>query len=138
MSNDLPATETRNVMLQLGSEGGFQFSVNSAAYKTLKRGAAYNWASQNRIGSSPALQYTGPGKEKITLNGIIFPHYKGGLEQLPSLRKMASKGTPYILQDAKGESWGKWCIESIEETHTEFLSGGLPRKIEFALSLSKF
>ncbi len=138
MAEDFNAGGTLGVMLQLGGEDGFQFSVDTAAYKTLQRRSQYNWPAQERIGSSPALQSTGPGKDEIDLNGVIYPHYKGGLRQMPRLRNMAGEGKPYLLQDAKGVSWGKWCIVSIRDTQSAHLPGGDPRKIEFGIKLEKY
>jgi len=129
---------SQSTMMQLGDEDGFQFSVDTAAYKTLRRKTEYTWPAQSRIGNSPALQSTGQGKDIITLNGEIYPHYKGGVEQIPKLRTMGEKGEPFLLQDAKGVSWGKWCIISVQEVQSIFLPGGLPRKVMFSLSLSRY
>ncbi len=73
------------VMLQLGD---YPFGLDTAAYQRLRRVAEYRWPAQDRIGRDPALQYVGPGRQRI------------------------------------------------EETGTEHLPGGAPRKIDFRLELA--
>ena len=128
-----------NIMMQLGGGADvFQFGVDTAAYQTLTRSAEYKWPTQQLVGNRPARQFTGEGDSSVTLNGVIYPSYKGGLQQIQKVSKMARNGTPYILQDAKGVSWGKWCITGIEETHNAFFQGGIPRKISFRISLARY
>ena len=73
-------------MLALGS---YRFSIDTSAYQELLRTTSYRWARQPRLGRLPARQFVGPDGETITLNGVIYPHYKGGLGQLDALREEA-------------------------------------------------
>ena len=66
-------------MLQLG---GYQFSIDNAAYQSLSRSSEYRWAAIEQVGAADALQFTGLGPDTITLQGVIYPHFKGGLDQL--------------------------------------------------------
>lgn len=122
------------VMMQLGS---FQFSVNTAAYQELRRRTAYTWASQDRFGRSPNLQFTGPGEDTITLSGVIYTEYRGGIGQLDAMRGMASRGMPLLLVDGYGRLLGRWAILSVEEGQTVFAAFGRPRKQEFTLQLQR-
>ena len=124
-----------NLLLALGN---YRFSINTAAYQTLARTSEYRWATQERLTQRPAKQFIGLGNETIELDGVIFPHYKGGLDQLEKMRAEAKKGKPLTLVDGLGNVWGLWVIESIEETQTELLNNGQPRKIEFRLSISHY
>jgi uncharacterized protein len=118
--------------------GNFRFSINSAAYQTLKRSAEYRWPSQARVGREPALQYTGPGSETVKLNGVLYPQFRGGLGQVEKIRNMAGNGIPLLLTDGGGNYWGKWCITRIEEEQSIFTGPGLPRKISFNLDLQAY
>ena len=80
-----------SVMMQLGA---FQFSISTAAYQELTRRSEYRWASQDRFGKQPNLQYTGPASEAISLVGVIYPDYKGGGGQLDKMRQLAGGGQP--------------------------------------------
>lgn len=123
------------VMLALGD---FRFSMETAAYQALRRSVEYRWVPQPRVGRRPARQFVGTGDETIGLDGIIYPHYKGGLGQLPALRAMAGEGEPLILADGRGNIWGRYCLLRVEETQTVFAAAGVPRKIEFRLELAHY
>ncbi len=123
------------------SLGQYKFSIDTATYHSLRRASSYRWQEQSRLQRQPGQQYLGQGSESVTLNGIILPHYKGGLGQLDDMRKAAAEGVPLMLiaaWQASGEVQGKWCITSIEETQTEFSAAGAPLKIEFNLSLLSY
>ncbi|WP_316347602.1 phage tail protein [Desulfuromonas acetoxidans] len=120
------------VMMALGQ---FRFSLSTAAYQNLRRSVAYRWPKQERIGRAPARQFVGKGDEIITLEGIIYPEFKGGLKQIDKMREVAGTGQPKMMTDGTGKVWGKWCIESIDEKQGTFFANGIPRKQEFALRL---
>ena len=123
------------VMMMLGS---FQFSLSTAVYQSLRHRAEYRWPAQERVGRLPARQFTGPGNETVEMPGVIYPHFRGGTGQIEKLRAAAGQGKPLALVDSKGKVWGQFCIESVEETHTEMLPDGTPRKIEFMLQLVRY
>jgi phage protein U len=123
------------VMLMLG---GFKFSLNTAAFTELQRSTAYSWPAQQRLGKFDALQFTGPGEDRITLPGVIYPDFRGGVGQLDQLREIASAGRPLRLVASTGAILGVWVIESIEETQSAFKPNGGPRKQEFTLRIRKF
>jgi phage protein U len=123
------------VMMMLGE---YQFSLDTAAYQSLRRRSEYRWPSQDRLGRLPARQFVGPGSESIDIDGAIYPHYRGGLGQMTRLRDIAGKGRPQRLVDGRGISWGLWCVESIEESQTVFLGNGDPRRIDFRMVLARY
>ena len=131
--------KTENVMLKLGE---FKFSVNTAAYKTLRKTSEYRWNRNERIGNDPALQYAGSGAKKISLNGIIYPHYKSGINQIDYIKNIAEKGKALLLTAApkinQGIVLGKWVIKKVEETESLHIKGGFPQKIEFGISLEYY
>ncbi|WP_018694503.1 phage tail protein [Algicola sagamiensis] len=122
----------KSVMMTLGQ---FEFSIATAAYKSLKRTTEYRWAEQARLSTHPMVQYVGPGKDEIQLEGVIYPHYWGGLKQIDTMRQQANQGTGLLLTDGLGTVHGKWVITKIEEKQGEFLRQGQARKIEFSLTL---
>ena len=126
---------SNSIMLALG---GYRFSIETAAHRTLQRSSQYRWQSQARTGRKPALQYLGPESDSISLDGEILPHFKGGLGQVEAMRSQAGKGEPLILTDSDGQVWGKWCIVGIEETWSDLTERGKPRRIVFRLSLKEY
>ena len=77
----------------------------------------------------------GPGEETIKLPGVIYPHYRGGLGQVQSMRQVAIEGAPMLLIDSLGHIYGRWVIRRVEERTSDYLAGGVPRKIEFDLEI---
>jgi phage protein U len=84
------------------------------------------------------MQFVGPGTDTITLEGTIYPHFKGGVSQVDSMRSQASTGEPLMLISGNGKAFGRWCITSISDTQTTFIKNGAPRKVTFSLTLKKY
>ncbi len=118
--------------------GAFRFGMTNGAYQTFSRTASYRWQKVNRIGRAPALQYSGPDAEEINLEGVIYPHFKGGLRQVELMRLGAKAATPMMMVDGLGWVWDRWVIDRVEERKSVFLRDGAPRKIEFSLSLKAY
>lgn len=97
-------------LLKLGT---YAFSVSTAAYGELSR-----------------LQ------EYLDLRGTIYPAWRGGLGQLDAMRAEAAKGEPLRLVGGDGKVLGLWVITRIRETGSAHLAGGVPRKVEFQISLA--
>ncbi len=131
----MPSTGLSLVMMALG---GFRFGVNRANYQHFSRAASWRWESQDRVGRRPAMQFLGPGIDEITLEGVIYPHFKGGLRQVEMMRLVADQGQPLILVDGLGWVWERWVITAVEERKSLFMSDGAPRKIEFTMSLMAY
>ena len=122
-------------MMALGS---YRFSIDSAAYQELKHSQAYRWQAQERLQRRPAMQFLGAGEESIELSGVIYPHFKGGLEQLDTMRTEANKGQPLLLVDGLGFVWGQWVITQIDEGQSFFQGNGQPLKQSFQLKLVNY
>ncbi len=118
--------------------GDFMFSLETAPYQTSDDSAPFRWPAQARIGREPALQFVGPGTRTLSLQGVIYPTFKGGLGQMDTLREMANQGEPLILVSGQGHVMGKWVITQVEESRSTFMAAGLPRKITFTLSLQQY
>ena len=123
------------MMLALGP---YRFSLNTSAYQSLKRSSEYRWPSIERIGKEPLLQAIGPGCDHIDLDGVIYPHFRGGLGQINAMRDSAQRQEPLMLINGQGNVLGRFVITQIEETQNTFLADGIPRKIEFRLSLERY
>ena len=123
------------MMLALGP---YRFSLNTSAYQSLKRSSEYRWPSIERIGKEPLLQAIGPGCERIDLDGVIYPYFRGGLGQINAMRDSAQRQEPLMLINGQGNVLGRFVITQIEESQNTFLADGTPRKIEFRLSLERY
>jgi len=124
-----------DVMLQLGR---FQFALDSAAYQRLTRTSEYRWARQARIGTNDALQFTGYGPDTIEIEGVIHPHFMGGLGQVSKLRRQAALGVPLPLVSGLGKFMGVWVVEAITEGQQVFAPGGIPHRQDFSMRLGRY
>lgn len=127
--------------------GPIRFSIDQASYQQLQRNTQYTWATQSPLGhpvlkylglGGPTRQYIGPGEDSVTLSGTIYPHFNGGPLQLIIMRLSAGIGIALPLIGGNGLIYGRWIIENISETKSEFFDNGAARKIEFSLTIKRF
>ena len=124
-----------NMMMILGN---YWFSIDSAAYQTFARSSEYRWEELKRIGKESAMQFLGNGTDTITMEGTIYPQYRGGIGQIEHMRSEAGQGIPLMLISGNGTAFGRWCIVSVTEHQETFLKDGSPRKITFNLKLKRY
>ncbi|MEX5340458.1 phage tail protein [Pseudomonas sp. I2] len=116
----------------------YYFNLDTAAFDELRRQASFRWAGQERLRRTVAQQAVSLGEEKITLKGVIFPGYKGGIGQLNTLRSIGRSLQPLNLVTGYGEVLGDWCLLSVEEEQSNLLAGGIPRKQAFSLEFVSY
>ena len=126
---------TSDYLMRLGN---YTFAMETAAYQQLQRTNTYRWQAQDRIGRQPAQQYLGLGEETITLEGVIYPHFRGGLRQLDAMRAEAGQGRPLMLTDGTGQVFSLWVIKAVEETRKVLAANGTPHRMDFRLSLARY
>lgn len=117
--------------------GEFRFAIDTAVQDSLDRNRSWRVASGDVVGKDPVLQYIGPGQDEISLNGVIYPHHAGGLGQIETLAVAADSGIPRILMTGYGKVLGTFYITSLTETETNYLRGGVPRRIAFRATFTR-
>lgn len=117
--------------------GLYPFSINTASFDELVRETQYRHPSHDVVGARPLSQYTGPGDETITINGTIYPSFKGSPLSLDALRAMAEEGKPWPLVSGYGYVFGAYVITSVRETRTVHDTWGIPQKITFTVTLKR-
>jgi len=115
--------------------GFFVFDMPTAPYQVIDRDSSWRIASNNRVGARPAYQFIGPGEDKITLSGTLYPEITGGRTSLDLIRNMAEQGKAWPLIEGTGRNYGFWSITSIKETSSELMRDGAPQKITFSIEL---
>lgn len=118
--------------------GSYIFSLSTAVYQELERKTEYRWVVQERLNQDPALQYTGPGADTVSLPGVVYPSWRGGGGQIDTMRSLAGKGLPQLLVDGAGNIYGRWVIEGVEEKQSVFAAFGQPLKQEFTINLRRY
>lgn len=121
-------------MLALGM---FVFMRQTLPHQTLQRDAEYRWPSNSRVGKRDSFQFLGPGEEKITLAGTLYPELTGGRLTMTAIRLMSDQGRAWPLLDGTGTIYGMYVINNISETGSLFFADGTPRKIDFTLTLTR-
>ncbi|WDD95920.1 phage tail protein [Burkholderia sp. FERM BP-3421] len=121
----------------LASLGQFAFGLPTLAYQDLRRSMDWKHVTAPRVGVRDASQFTGPGKDTVTLNGVLAPQLAGTLDSLDELRAMAARGDAYVLVDGAGHVYGAYLIESLDETQAYLQRDGVPRKITFSIVLRR-
>lgn len=116
----------------------FVFSLTTVPYRELQRQRSWKHRTSSRVGARDASQYTGAGDDTITLNGMVAPDNGiGARVSLNELAKMGDVGDAYVLVDGIGNVYGAFVIESLNETATYHTKEGIPRKIEFNLTIKR-
>ncbi|ADW80172.1 MULTISPECIES: phage tail protein [Wolbachia] len=112
------------------SFGTYKISPISLKYSKENR-----WSVIECIGNMPLLQNVGQGVENIDLEGIIYLHSSKNLSQLKNIKEAEE---PHTLVDSMGNVLGHFLITRLEEKQTSFFPCGLPKKVEFNLSLKRY
>lgn len=73
----------------------------------------------------------------LTLSGVLLPEITGGRLSMLALEQMAELGKAWPLIKGSGTIYGMYVIEGLNQTKAEFFRDGLPRHIEFSLSLKR-
>lgn len=119
------------------SLGQFVFSLTTLAYQDLQRQTSWRHAANSRVGARPARQFLGPGDDTITLSGMVAMEFANGTASIDEIRTMADTGKAWPLVDGAGYVYGQWVIEGLTTTNTLFLANGVPRRVEFQISLTR-
>ncbi|MFS4437839.1 phage tail protein [Paracoccaceae bacterium GXU_MW_L88] len=126
---------TNNVAMMIGS---YPFMVKTAVYNEMKITASWRWTVQDRIGTKGAPQFVGSDPRKISLSGMILPHFSGGMHQIDLMRISGDTHKPLPLIDGMGWLWGDYVITRIEETRSALMSDGAPRRQDFTMDLLEY
>lgn len=124
-----------SVMMTLGDVA---FAVSTTVFQRLRRMTTYRWPSLDRVGRWPARQFTGPGIDKVTLDGVVMPTYRGAAGAVDALRQLALTGQPQQMSAGTGEVFGLWCLEQIEEDRSGLFADGAPRRVAWVLQLARY
>lgn len=120
------------------SFGKFKFKVDGAAYDNFRRSTTYRWPAQDRINNQQALQFLGQGEETISLSGFFAPQYTGRYGIMDDLRELAGQGKPSLLVGGRGDVFGYFVVERVDDGATIFFQQGVPRKVDFTVELRKY
>ncbi len=120
---------------KMATIGMFVFGLDTLAYQELERRTDWRWAATPRFGARDALQFTGPGVDKITLNGVLVPEVAGSYSDIEKLREMGDTGEVQDVVLGDGTVVGQYVIMAVDDRAQNILQGGRARRYDFAVDL---
>lgn len=117
--------------------GMFVFTLKTLPYQTIEYSKAWRYPANNLTSRIPVLQSTGRDNDQITLSGVLIPEITGCRLLLAALELIADQGKTWPLIERSGAIYGRFIIESINETKANFFKGGTARMIEFTIQLKR-
>lgn len=118
--------------------GQFVFETDTLSFTELQRQRSWNHASNPVAKGRAKRQYIGVGDETVNLSGLIYEAQGFGKRQsVDDLAMMADRGTAYTLVDGSGYLYGVYIIEGLDDSRSILLFNGVPRKIDFAIKLTR-
>lgn len=121
----------------LMSLGLFTFGMEQAAYDQLSRRITWRHEQNDRFMARAAVQFAGPGEDRVSIAGTIIPEVAGNYGALAFLIEMGDTGDAFPLMDGLGALWGFYRIDGIDQTQRTIMAGGIPRMVDFALELAR-
>jgi len=121
--------------MQLLALGMFVFELATLGPDELQRKTDWNYARAPRLGARDAVQFLGVGTEKVSLSGTVYTEISNGAVSLDQLREMGDAGEALPLVDGRGNVFGNYIMEGLDERHTWLMADGTPRRIDFAIDL---
>jgi hypothetical protein len=126
-------------MFVLMGLGPFRFSLSTFAYDEIKRKSEARVEAVKIIGARPSLHLGGLEVEKIQIKSVFHPRYlpgNGGLYQVSAMRSSVGMSYPLVGNRVGiGDVFGRWLIQSVEDTHTEIFVDGLGQAVEVEVEL---
>jgi phage protein U len=124
-----------------------QKGLDTPNFESIQRDSQFTWTSADRLSRDPAMQFTGPGEDNISIEGRMFPYHFGGLSTLDRLRRAGRAGKPmmmvrfYPLAEPSGygsEVIGNYVIKRVRTVEQKIGVYGIAHKIDFTLELQRY
>jgi phage protein U len=115
--------------------GSVEFSVLAGSFEVLQRRTTWRIDRPDPIDGMGTPVHRGRLDDAITLSGVVFPGYVGGLSSVERLRELGDVGEPQTLVDGEGAIYGRWLIENVDEEATLHTPTGKPRRIGYSVTL---
>lgn len=121
------------------SIGMFIFGIDRPTYQELQRRRDWKWEGSPRFGARDALQFTGPGDDTITINGLLVPEIgAGGYADIEKLCEMADSGEIQDVVLGDGTVLGQFVIVAVDDREQDIMLGGRARLYDFAVDLRRY
>jgi hypothetical protein len=135
-----------NIIFESPTLGG-----DSLGFETLQEEFTGGWVSQGRLSRDPAMQFTGPGAQTLTLAGRVYPKIFGGIKTLEAIKLAIRDGKPLslirytnALTNTNGMvvtgtvSSNKYVIMKLSRAEQKISPDGTGHRVDFQLDLQLY
>jgi phage protein U len=142
-SQDPNATDATGLILFYAPVKG----LDTPNFESIQRDAQYTWTSADRLSRDPAMQFTGPGEDNISIEGKMYPYHFGGLSTIERMRAAGRAGKPMILvrfypltgpTGYGSEVIGNYVIKRVRTVESKIGVQGIAHKIDFTLEIQRY
>lgn len=116
--------------------GGLSFEVGRNGFDRLEENLSYKWTVLEKARNFPAMQFQTAEPRTIKISGTLDTR-RSGLVTFDDIKQKAAKGEILTLTDGRGNVHGRFVVESINESKTSLFLEGVPRIINFDVSLKE-
>lgn len=131
------ATAIKGGRIMMMVLGLYVFMLRTVPFQELQYQRSWRHSTNNRNNHRATTQYLGLDNETITPLGFLLSEITGGRLSLLALEQIAELGKSWPFIEGCGTIYGLFVIESLSQTKTEFFESGMPRRIEFILTLKR-
>jgi len=117
--------------------GMFVFDTTTTLPDRLGRQRDWSHERTPRFLARAASQFTGPGEDRIRLDGTLVPELLGDYGAIETLARMADEGEAYPLLDGSHNNLGMFTIDAIDEDKDNLLDNGAAARNAFTITLSR-
>lgn len=117
--------------------GLYVFMLRTVPYQELQYQRSWRHAANSRVNRRPSTQFLGPDNDSLTLSGVLLPEVTGGRLSMLALKQMAELGKAWPLIERQRDYLRHVCDREPESDQNEFFESGMPRRIEFTLTLKR-
>ena len=117
--------------------GLFAFELATLPFSEMQRHEDWRHPGSERIGARDAVQFTGPGEDRVTLTGMCVPEVGGNYDSIDQLRAMADTGEAWPLVEGTGRILGNFVVTGLDTRRQHFIDNGVARTTDFAIDLKR-
>ena len=122
--------------MSLFNVGGVVFELTPLNVEDVDHSTSSDFVKHPVMGAQQPVEFMGPGDDKLSLSGSIFPRALGGEAELALLEDLQRQGQAVLV--TRGMSRLGWfIITSLRRRHRYLSPNGIGRKIELTIEIER-
>lgn len=116
--------------------GGVRLELHPLNVNEVDHDNGSDFAKHQVLGARPAYEFMGPGEEKLSFKGDVFPRAIGGMAELALLKSLQADGQAIMV--TRGNALMGWFrITRLKEGHTHLSEDGVGRKVAIQIDIER-